>query len=158
MSRGGFGNRLAPALADIAADAPPERGRKGKQPTSRSLEKLRDEGWFVEKVEQRLSIPGSFVTRDLFGFGDIFAVNESLGILLVQTTSGDNVSKRLRKMEEDPEILVRLIACLKVGILVHVHGWAMRGLRGERKRWTCRIVEARLGAGGSLEWAEETPE
>ena len=143
-------------LSDVAADEPTKKHKRPKAITPLSLAKLRDEGYYAEKVEQRLPIPGAFVTKDWGGFADILAVNENLGVLLVQTTggSGGNAATRMRKMEAPPvsEVVAR---CLHAGVEVHVHHWAKRGLRGERKTYTCRVIKARLGAGDTIEWEEE---
>ena len=156
---------LASDINPITDEAPPKKkgGRAAGSPTVRSLKRLREAGWLADKVEQRLAMPGHFVTKDLFGFGDILAVNEDLGVLIVQTTSGDNVSKRLRKMdtppeEGEPDVRAALIRCLRAGIHVEAHGWAKRGLRGERKLWKCRVVTAKLlivGNDYAIGWEEE---
>jgi hypothetical protein len=45
-------------------------------PAARSTKFLRDHGFSVCRVEQRLPIPGKFVTKDAFGFGDLLAMRE----------------------------------------------------------------------------------
>lgn len=54
-------------------------------------------GFICEKVEQRLPIPGKFVTRDLFNCIDLIAVKRGSLILGVQVTSRDNVNARMNK-------------------------------------------------------------
>jgi hypothetical protein len=146
-----------PLAVDLDVEPPKKKARKRpKATTPMSIEKLRAEGYYAEKVEQRLPIPGAFVTKDWGGFADILAVSESLGVLLVQTTagSGGNAAARMRKMEEPPvsDVIAR---CLRAGVRVHVHHWAKRGLRGEKKTYTCRVVSARLGASSTIEWEEK---
>lgn len=106
-------------------------------PTSRSTAHLKTLGYFVAKVEQRLPIPGKFVTKDCFGWGDLLAVHPTLGIALVQTTSGSNLAARLTKAKG---IAGPLIAFLTAGGKLLAHGWAKRGPRGQPKVWTLREV------------------
>lgn len=106
-------------------------------PTSRSTAHLRTLGYCVAKVEQRLPIPGKFVTKDCFGWGDLLAVHQTLGIALVQTTSGSNLAARLTKAKG---IAGPLIAWLTAGGKLLAHGWAKRGPRGQPKVWTLREV------------------
>lgn len=106
-------------------------------PTQRSTKHLRELGYLVAKVEQRLPIPGKFVTKDCFGWGDLLAVHPTLGIALVQTTSGSNLAARLTKAKG---IAGPLIAWLTAGGRLLAHGWAKRGPRGQPKVWTLREV------------------
>ncbi len=106
-------------------------------PTQRTLAKLRSEGWLcaiVEKFNHHVKI-----RQDLFGFGDILAVRAE-ETLLIQTTSGSNVSARLEKIRGNPATALWL-ACPTRKIICH--GWAKRGARGCRKLWTCREVAVR---------------
>ena len=105
-------------------------------PTSRSLKLLRDEGWsLVEKVERK--VPGTFITQDLFGFADIICVKDNR-CMLVQTTSGSNLSARINKIAASPQARFWLLPPTRT---IVCHGWARRGPRGKRKLWTCRIEE-----------------
>lgn len=107
-------------------------------PTSRSLKHLRNQGYLAEKVEQRLPIPGKFVTRDLFNFIDIVAVHPELKLIIgVQATSGSNMAKRRSKIDAEP----RARAWKLAGGFIRLHGWAKKGARGERKLWTLREEE-----------------
>jgi hypothetical protein len=104
-------------------------------PTSRSIEKLKAEGWTVWKAEHWC--PFSKRRKDAFGFADLIAMKPSVrGVLFVQTTSGTNVSARLAKMQMTAAVEVAMAA----GNSVICHGWAKRGKRGERKLWSCREV------------------
>ncbi len=99
-------------------------------PTQRSLGHLRREGYEVAIVEHW----NSFIRRrqDLFGIIDLLAIKdgETLG---VQTTSGSNVSARVRKIAE-AEITPTL---RKAGWTLHVHGWR----KGANGRWALRVVD-----------------
>ena len=99
-------------------------------PTQRSLAKLRAEGYRAEVVEKF----NAFTKRrhDLFQVGDILAIRDG-ETLLVQTTSGSNVSARVKKIAESDAIGdIR-----KAGWRVHVHGWR----KSSRNRWVCREVD-----------------
>jgi hypothetical protein len=101
-------------------------------PSARSLKYLRDREVPVCRVEQRLPIPGKFVTKDAFGFGDLLAIfNGSFGITLIQVTSTSNLNareKKLRAISEHEK-------WLQAGGTILLHGWAKQGPRGKRKRW-----------------------
>lgn len=71
-----------------------------KSPTAQALAELKAEGWLAEKIEQRLPIPGRFVTRDAFGILDILAMKVGEPILGLQVTSRSNVNSRLNKAVE----------------------------------------------------------
>lgn len=125
-------------------------------PTQRSLKELRSRGLTVEIVEHWNAHTKR--RHDLFNFADIVALGDT--ITAVQTTSGSNVSKRVQKItavEEEYEDkatgekrmranLVRLKAqaWLRAGGKILVHGWALRGKRGERKTYTLREVAITL--------------
>ena len=88
-------------------------------PTARTVSYLRAQGWpVVEVVEQTKRAPGKTWKVDLFGIGDVLAIRPG-EVLLVQTTSRDNVASRIRKIAEHPNTPhVR-----EAGIGIHVHGW-----------------------------------
>lgn len=108
-------------------------------PTQRSLLALRQSGHRACVVEKWIAQIKQRV--DAFNFGDILAVHpERIGAVLVQSTSGDNVSKRIDKIKENAAAKIWLLA--KNRILVH--GWRMVGPRGARKTWQCREIEVTL--------------
>jgi carbonic anhydrase len=86
-------------------------------PTQRTLEKLRDAGYLAQVVERWN--PHAKVRNDLFGFIDVLAIRDG-EILGVQATSRDNVSKRVSKIAEHPNVA----AVRKAGIRIVVHGWS----------------------------------
>ena len=99
-------------------------------PTQRSLKYLREAGYHVEVVEK--TIPRTFIKKDLFGFADLLAIRDD-EILLVQVTSGSNVSARVRKIADSEHIdKVR-----KAGFTVCVHGWR----RNAAKKYVLRVVD-----------------
>lgn len=126
------------------------------QPTARTLKWLRDRGHYACVVERYCS----FTKRrhDAFNFGDILcfakaALRQPHSVLLVQTTSGSNVSSRIAKIVAEPAAAAWLEDDRR-GILVI--GWAKRGARGKRKLWTPRIV--RVLSGGKTEDVTEPTE
>ena len=105
-------------------------------PTARTLARLRELGYRADVVERRL--PGCFITRDLFGIADLFAVHPGeRTVLLVQATTAAHVTDRLRRVRGQPD----LPALLAAGVRVEVWGWAKRG-----GRWHVRRVAVRPGA------------
>ncbi len=139
----------------------------GPSPTARTLAECRKRGWLAQTVEQR--IPHTFITRDLFNFGDVLAldcygpgeelcfpglddtvisINQAgaprMGSLLIQTTAdnGGNVAKRADKIRS--QCRAEAIAWLERGNRIEVWGWGKRGKEGKRKLWTLRIVSVTL--------------
>jgi hypothetical protein len=134
-------------------------------PSARSIHELRALGFRADKTEQRLPIPGKFVTRDTFGFGDILACHHAGGILLLQVTDRSSVNKHILKAsaelleDEDGErapnpIRVNVIEWIEAGGRFEIWGWSQSGPRGETKRWRYRrVVFARDH--GDLIWTDE---
>lgn len=100
-------------------------------PTQRSLALLRERGYHATVVERWN--PYARIRQDLWGFADILCLKPG-EILAVQTTSGSNVSGRLKKIAASPLITTVLLA----GIKIVVHGWRKVGPRGKRKTWEVR--------------------
>ena len=112
-------------------------------PTQRSLAYLRKQGYVCQIVEHW----NAFAKRrvDLFGVIDIVCLGGS--ILGVQTTTGDNLSKRVQKMLDEPNV----ISWLRAGGMLVAHGWSKKGPRGKAKRWAVREVRIELSIGTSRE-------
>ena len=84
-------------------------------PTQRSLEYLREQGYFCAIVEKWNSFTKQ--RQDLWGWCDILAIREN-EVLAVQVTS-TGVAERIKKIEDSPTgAFVR-----KAGIRIEVHGW-----------------------------------
>ncbi len=99
-------------------------------PTQRSLKYLRDLGYHVEIVEHY-----NFFAKkryDLWGFSDLLAIKPN-EILAVQTTSGSNVSARVKKINNHENV----VKVRQAGIRIHVHGWA----KGKNNRYSIRVVD-----------------
>jgi len=107
-----------------------------KSPTARSLELLREMGYTCQVVEY-FHAP-SRRRRDFLGCIDIIGAHSVHGILGVQATDDTDHSKRARKAR----------GCDLEAWLSHarmeVWSWGLRGPRGERKLWTCRIERIKV--------------
>lgn len=100
-------------------------------PTRLTLNLLRRSGYVVDVVERWL--PRVNRRRDLFGFGDVLAIDRrEPGLLLVQCTSIGHVGDRLAKARNRPELAV----WLRAGGRFEVWGWVKRG-----GRWRVKIVK-----------------
>ena len=99
-------------------------------PTQRTLKKWRDAGYTAAVVEKWNS--HARCRQDLYGIIDVLCVGhgETVG---VQSTSGSNVSTRIRKIE-DSEVLAEL---RKSGWRVIVEGWRKK----PNGRYECREVD-----------------
>jgi len=106
-------------------------------PTQRSLKLLRSQGYLVAIVEHWNSYVK--IRQDLWGFADLLAVRGD-DCLLVQTTSGPNVSARIAKIQAEPKAALWLQSSNR---RIVVHGWRKVGARGKRKLWECREEEIR---------------
>lgn len=116
----------------IAPAREPKRKAKGKSPTARSLEHLRKLGYIADVTERW--IPKMNVRKDLFGFIDILAINDT-EVLAVQATgeqNSGNVSARVKKIAEHDNYP---LVCKHMRIIVH--GWR----KNAAGRWTLREVE-----------------
>ena len=114
-------------------------------PTQRSLAWLRDNGYTVAIVEHWNQY--ARIRQDLFGFGDLLAVHPAnRDILIVQTTSGGNVSARVTKILQEPRAAVWLAA----GGTIQVHGWRKVGPAGKRKLWALRRVPVTFSDYGAV--------
>lgn len=75
-------------------------------PTQRTLEALRKQGYVADVVERRIQ---RFTTKDLFGIGDVLAI-DAHGTLLVQATSdqgGNHSGARIRKVTTEGAAMMR---------------------------------------------------
>jgi hypothetical protein len=111
----------------------------------RSLKSLRENGWSCHIVEKFLPARGTmkFPRRiDAFGVGDILAMREPMqglggSIALVQCCPGASHAEHKDKILAIPEFYI----WKKAGGRVFLQSWALKGARGERKRWTLREEE-----------------
>ena len=98
-------------------------------PTQRSLEYLREQGYFCAIVEKWNSFTKQ--RQDLWGWCDILAIREN-EVLAVQVTS-TGVAERIKKIEDSPTVaFVR-----KAGIRIEVHGWR----KNSKGRYVLRVED-----------------
>lgn len=97
-------------------------------PMQRSLAYLRERYPLVTVVERWN--PYAHIRQDLWNIADVVAVGDD--ILAVQTTSASNLSARVKKITDSPNLPI----LRKAGIRVVCHGW------GKKKgKWTLREVD-----------------
>lgn len=99
-------------------------------PTQRSKAYLERVGYSVAVVERWNQ--WCRVRQDLWGFADLLAVQPGVPMLLVQTTTASNASKRRAKILANAHAL----RWVQAGGEVVLHAWGLRGPRGQRKQWT----------------------
>ena len=99
-------------------------------PTQRSLAKLRADGYLAAVVEHFNHVVR--IRQDLFGFIDILAIRRG-EVLGVQATSRSNVSSRVAKIADHPNVA----AVREAGIRIEVHGWGKMA----SGKWECRVVD-----------------
>lgn len=100
-------------------------------PTQRTLAMCRKHGFTTQVVERYCTFSRRRI--DLFGVIDVVAM-DGKNILGIQTTSGDHVSHRLKKIKAEP----RAKQWLESGGRLFVHGWS---LKKRSRRWECREIE-----------------
>lgn len=109
-------------------------------PTRRSLQYMRNLGYVCEVVERWNA--HTKTRKDLLGFGDVIAIGNG-NIILVQVTSGTNVSSRITKIRE--QCRDHAAAWLEAGGLIEIHGWRQvvsyrkDGSKAKRKKWLPRL-------------------
>lgn len=86
--------------------------------------------------------------KDLLGFGDVIAIGNG-SIILVQVTSGTNVSARITKIREQCSDNAK--AWLHAGGQIEIHGWRQvatykkDGSKAKRKKWLPRLEALTIG-------------
>src|SRR6266511_2076209 len=99
-------------------------------PTSRTIAALKAMGYQVGRTEHWNA--WAKVRQDLFGAEDVVGLKAGIRLLLIQATTGENVSHRLAKSKAVAMVLA------STGNLFEIWGWRKCGARGERKRWEVR--------------------
>jgi hypothetical protein len=109
-------------------------------PTQRTLAYCRKHGMRACVVEKYIA-PGlhrKFGHRvDVWGFGDVLALDGEPGSLLIQATSADNIAHRVAKIRTECAEAAR--AWLAAGNRAQVWGWRATK-QGGRKLWSVRVV------------------
>jgi len=101
-----------------------------RSPTQRSLKYLRDRSYIADVSEHWN--PFAKRRKDLFGFIDIVGIGYG-HLLAVQTTTGSNVSERVKKISKLPAAK----AWLRSGNEIEIHGW--RKLKKGRVKWQPKV-------------------
>lgn len=107
--------------------------KMAESPTSRTLKKLRKDGYLAAVVEK--TIPKTFIKQDLYGFIDIIAI-KGYETLAVQATSYPNVSARVNKIVEHENVG----AVREANWKIEVWGWHKKG-----NSWQVRVVDVSQG-------------
>lgn len=111
-------------------------------PTARALDHCRKHSMQAAIVERW--IPQTNRRKDVFGFGDILALDGLPGSLLIQVTSTSGMSARVKKISD--ECRVEALAWVEAGNRIEVWGFAKRvhrnkdGTKSKLKRWALRVV------------------
>lgn len=113
--------------------------------TNRSKKELEKRGLTVAIVEYR--IPHSFITKDLYGFGDILAFGEGQ-FVIVQTTSRANMAARRKKIAG----IEAAAKWVQNGGKILLHGWDKpeRFWRLKEEQITCDTLGVALLSGESF--------
>lgn len=113
------------------------------KPTQRTIKTLKELGFTFEVVERWNSWAQKRI--DLFGIGDVLAMREGIGLLMIQTTSGDHhANRRMKALAES-----RLLTWLRCGGRFEIWSFSKKrstdilktGKRTRRKDWELRREE-----------------
>ncbi len=113
-------------------------GRKNY--TQMTLQRLRDEGCSVDKVEKYNAFAGPFGRReDAFGFIDILALRPGVGIVAIQSTGPSGHSEHRKKILAN-EFAPQWLEC---GGRIELWSWRKLAVKPGSKalRWQPRIEE-----------------
>lgn len=111
--------------------------------TERTLAWCRDQGWPCQVVESW--IPQARRRRDLFGFGDVIALDGKPGSVLIQSTTGSHLAARRNKVRLQPEARLWLLAGNRI-LLVAWRKITQRKADGKMskvKKWEPLIEEVK---------------
>ena len=103
-----------------------------KSPTQRALADIKSFGWTYQVVEYWNAFAKKRV--DLFGCGDILALDGQPGALLIQVSSDSGHSARVKKTLAEP----RILEWLTLGNRFSVWTYGLRGAKGTKKTWKRR--------------------
>ncbi len=104
-------------------------------PSARSMERLRGQGFIVEKVERWNHFAG--IRQDLFGVFDIVAVHPERKVIVgVQVTTDKNLAARRTKMLESQKAR----AWCHAGGRAVIHAWGKEG-KGRGRRWRVKVED-----------------
>lgn len=113
-------------------------------PTERTMAWLREKGYTVAKVEQRIT---RTITRDFCGFADILAFKEGeTGATAVQATSTPHLKDRMRKVLGEAHART----WIKCGNGLWLVGWA-KAARGKRQVYQETVIRLHGAAFDAVE-------
>ncbi len=115
-----------------------------KQPTERTLTRLRKDGYLAQVVERYNH--WSKRRSDLFGIIDIVAIHETAGIKGIQATSFTNQAAHISKCLKEP----RLVTWLKAGGRFECWAWKKVRKQGNRKLWQPSVKAFDVEQDGSV--------
>lgn len=117
-----------------------------RNPAARSLELLRNHNFICQTVEY--FNPWAKIRKDLFGFIDIVAVSTTggKGVLGVQSTTGSNMSNRIKKILSIPDTKHWLMAANQI----QLHGWRKVKQGGSRLTWKPLIYQMGFDGNGVI--------
>jgi hypothetical protein len=112
----------------------------GASPTALTLQECRKRGWPATKVEYWNHAAKRRI--DLFGFGDILALDGKPGSLIIQATTKANMSARCNKIERSTEAH----AWLQAENRIQVWGWWKRPMKKGSKKliWAVKFTTIKL--------------
>ena len=115
-------------------------------PTQRTLAHCARLGWPAQVVERWIAPARRRV--DLWGFGDVIAMDGLPGSCLIQCTTTGNAPSRVTKIKTECKALA--VTWLEAGNRIQVWGWAKRGKAGARKLWTLKVWDVYYGVDGDI--------
>jgi hypothetical protein len=125
-------------MVDDLAKKP--KKKRGKMPTQRTLEHCRERGWIIGVVE--LTIPHTFLKRDLFGVYDLIGISPEGQICGIQAKGMQGVSAGVATFKENLEVIA---AWEKAGGHSLVVAWRKIKVKTQKgttlDRWKPRWVE-----------------
>ena len=98
-------------------------------PTQRSKAYAESLGYQVAIVERWN--PWAKVRQDLYGFIDLLCLKEGCCLIAIQATSTGNMNSRIAKIKTLPASWKWITS----GNRLEVWGWALRGKKGQRKKY-----------------------
>lgn len=105
---------------------------------SKTLAKLRKDGYTPATVEKFVRFPPPGHRVDLYGFIDQVAMKAGVpGILGVQTCAASTAAAHVKKCMESPHLYL----WKQCGNRIQVWSWSKKGAFGKRKLWECRVIE-----------------
>lgn len=117
-----------------------------KKPVSVQLKSrayYKDQGFFVETVERRLT---GFIKKDFLEFADLYAFKRGKTMDIIQVSTMSNRSAHLDKLKESHSMRTKLYQYVSFpDNRVIYHWWRKLGKANKRKLWELKIEEITFG-------------